>query len=49
MNPGLAEQKAALKLPTRYPGEYDDITKEDYEESIIIAKNIIEWAESKIN
>jgi HEPN domain-containing protein len=28
--------------------EYDDITKEDYEESIIIAKNILEWVENEI-
>ena len=33
---------------TRYPGEYDEITKKDYEESIKIAKNCIDWAEEKI-
>ena len=47
------EIKRAIKLTkyavqTRYPGEYDDITKEDYEESIIIARNILEWVENKI-
>jgi HEPN domain-containing protein len=34
---------------TRYPGEYDDLTKEDYEESIVMATNCLNWAEQKIN
>jgi HEPN domain-containing protein len=33
---------------TRYPGEYDEITKEDYEESIKIAKDCLEWIKNKI-
>jgi HEPN domain-containing protein len=33
---------------TRYPGEYDEITKENYEESIKIAKECFEWVENKI-
>jgi HEPN domain-containing protein len=33
---------------TRYPGEYDELTKEDYEESINIATNCLEWVNSKI-
>jgi HEPN domain-containing protein len=33
---------------TRYPGEYDEITKENYEESIKIAKDCLEWTENKI-
>ena len=33
---------------TRYPGEYDEITKEGYEESIKIAKDCLEWTENKI-
>jgi len=33
---------------TRYPGEYDEITKELYEESIKIAQDCIDWVESKI-
>jgi HEPN domain-containing protein len=45
--------KEAIKLTkyaviTRYPGEYDEITKEAYEESIKIAKDCLEWAENKI-
>jgi HEPN domain-containing protein len=35
-------------IETRYPGEYDDITKEDYEESITIATNCFKWVEGKI-
>jgi HEPN domain-containing protein len=33
---------------TRYPGEYDDLTKEDYKESISIATDCLEWVDSKI-
>jgi HEPN domain-containing protein len=33
---------------TRYPGEYDEITKEVYDESIKIAKDILEWTKNKI-
>jgi len=33
---------------TRYPGEYDEITKADYEESIKIAENCLNWVEIKI-
>jgi HEPN domain-containing protein len=45
--------KEATKLTkyaviTRYPGEYDEITKENYEESIKIAKECLEWTENKI-
>jgi HEPN domain-containing protein len=34
---------------THYPGEYDDVTKESYEESIIIASDCVEWVSRKIN
>jgi HEPN domain-containing protein len=34
-------------IETRYPGEYDDSTKEEYEESITIATNCLEWVENK--
>jgi len=48
------EIRKAVKLTkyavqTRYPGEYDDITKEDYEESLLIAKNCLEWVENKVS
>jgi HEPN domain-containing protein len=35
-------------VQTRYPGEYDDITKEDYEESIKIAKMCLDWVSEKV-
>jgi HEPN domain-containing protein len=35
-------------VQTRYPGEYDEITKEEYEESIKIAKDCLHWVEDKI-
>ncbi|MDR3284489.1 MAG: HEPN domain-containing protein [Treponema sp.] len=34
---------------TRYPSEYDDITKKEYEESIVMAANCLNWAEQKIS
>ncbi|MDR2346398.1 MAG: HEPN domain-containing protein, partial [Planctomycetaceae bacterium] len=45
--------KEATKLTkyaiiTRYPGEYEPITKESYEESIKIATDCLEWTENKI-
>jgi HEPN domain-containing protein len=45
--------KEAIKLTkyaviTKYPGEYDEITKERYEESIKIAKDCLEWTKTKI-
>jgi len=36
-------------VQTRYPGEYDRVTKEEYERSIEIAKDCLDWVESKIN
>ena len=50
----IDEIKDTIKLTkyavqTRYPGEYDDITKEDYEESITIAKKCFEWIQNKIS
>jgi HEPN domain-containing protein len=33
---------------TRYPGEYEAITKERYEESIKIAEDCLSWVENKI-
>jgi HEPN domain-containing protein len=35
-------------VQTRYPGEYEDITKEDYESAVKIAKNCLDWVEKKI-
>jgi HEPN domain-containing protein len=49
----ISEIKETIKLTryaiqTRYPGEYDDITKEDYENAVKIAKNCLVWVERKI-
>jgi hypothetical protein len=35
-------------VQTKYPGEYDEITKEEYENSIRIAKNCVDWVVNKI-
>jgi HEPN domain-containing protein len=35
-------------VQTRYPGEYDEITKEEYEKSVKIAKDCLHWVENKI-
>jgi len=45
--------KQAMKLTiyavqTRYPGEYDEITKEEYTKSIEIAKDCLDWVKNKI-
>jgi len=44
----LATNVTKYAVITRYPGEYDEITKYDYEESIKIAKNCLDWVENKI-
>jgi HEPN domain-containing protein len=35
-------------VQTRYPGEYDEITEEEYDNCLRIAKNCLDWVESKI-
>jgi len=35
-------------VQTRYPGEYDEITKEEYENCLRIAKDCLDWVENKI-
>jgi HEPN domain-containing protein len=35
-------------VQTRYPGEYDEITKEEYENSLKIAKNCLDWVDDTI-
>jgi hypothetical protein len=35
-------------VQTRYPGEYEEITKEEYENSIKIANVCLAWVENKI-
>jgi len=47
------EIKEVLKLynyavQTRYPGEYVEIEKAEYEQSIIIAEKCLKWIEEKI-
>ena len=45
--------KQAMKLTiyavqTRYPNEYDEITKEEYEKAVKIAKDCLDWVENII-
>ena len=42
----LSLQKFAVQ--TRYPGEYMQIGKEDYDQSIVIADKCLKWVEGKI-
>jgi len=35
-------------VETRYPGVYDEVTKEEYEEALKIVKNCIEWVDKVI-
>ena len=48
------EIKEVLKLHnfavlTRYPGEYAEIEKEEYEESILIAEKCLKWIERNMD
>ncbi|MDR0639686.1 MAG: HEPN domain-containing protein [Spirochaetaceae bacterium] len=51
---GIPENiKETIKLTkyaivTRYPGEYDEITKEEYEMAVKITKECLNWVENKI-
>jgi HEPN domain-containing protein len=49
--PGHIKEAAQLTnyaVQTRYPGEYDEITKEEYENGIRIANACLDWVEHKI-
>ena len=43
-----AAQLTNYAVQTRYPGEYDEITKEEYENGIKIANICLDWVENKI-
>jgi len=43
-----ATQLTNYAVQTRYPGEYDEITKEEYEKTVKIAKDCLDWVENKI-
>jgi HEPN domain-containing protein len=43
-----AAQLTNYAVQTRYPGEYDEITKEEYEKSVKTAKECLEWTENNI-
>jgi len=43
-----AVQLTIYAVQTRYPGEYDEITKEEYEKSVKMAKDCLNWIEKKI-
>jgi HEPN domain-containing protein len=43
-----AAQLTNYAVQTRYPGEYDEITKEEYEDGIKIAALCLDWVENKI-
>ena len=35
-------------VQTRYPGAYEDVTKDEYERALKIAKECLDWTENKI-
>jgi HEPN domain-containing protein len=43
-----AAQLTNYAVQTRYPGEYEEITKEEYESSMKIANICLDWVENKI-
>jgi HEPN domain-containing protein len=46
----IAETNKITKyaVVTRYPGEYDDVTKEDYEKAVKITKECLDWVDDRI-
>jgi HEPN domain-containing protein len=47
-NVDKARKLTDYAVQTRYPGSYDDITKEVYNEAVEITKTCLDWVESKI-
>ena len=50
--PDIVKQSVNLTIyavQTRYPGEYDEVTKEEYEKVIKTAKDCLDWVEKTIN
>ena len=43
-----AVQLTIYAVSTRYPGEYDEITKDEYEKMVTITKNCLDWVEERI-
>ena len=43
-----AAKLTTYAVQTRYPGEYDEVTKEEYVKSIEIAKACLDWVEKII-
>ena len=35
-------------VETRYPGEYDPVTEDDYIEALEIANKVIQWVEESL-
>jgi HEPN domain-containing protein len=48
VNVKVSTQLTDYAVQTRYPGEYDEITKEEYEKSVKIARDCLDWTENKI-
>jgi len=46
----IAEANKTTKYAifTRYPGEYDDVTKEEYDKAVKTTKECLDWVENKI-
>jgi HEPN domain-containing protein len=43
-----AAQLTNYAVQTRYPGEYEEVIKEEYEKTIKMAKDCMNWIENKI-
>ena len=44
-----AVQLTIYAVQTRYPGEYEEVTKTEYEKIVGIAKHCLDWVNLKIN
>jgi HEPN domain-containing protein len=43
-----AAKLTAYAVLTRYPGWYEEVTKEKYENAVKIAEECLEWVENRI-
>ena len=47
-NPEIWLTLSEYATKTRYPGEYEPLTGDDFKEALLIAKKVYHWAEETI-
>ena len=51
-NPGEWLKAAALTdyaVETRYPGAYEPVTRDEYEQAALLAEEVVRWAQQIVN